>query len=155
MIYQYLDSSFKNYKNEEQYFTVCIASCVSVDRIKKVSIGISVCHSDDKFDKEKGRQIARERALSDNCEITMKLSHPGLMNKAIANVILNSIAGYIKQNPEFAIPGYNDRKFRYQKRISISKEIGSASNNVRLIYSMLKNMDKKEKKLIIKLCNYE
>lgn len=152
MIHQYLESSFKRYDGKEQHFTLCITSDASnTEKGKVVGVGVAMCNYGDKYDKDLGRQIARERSMKDGNRLTMTLGHNGLINKAIASSILENVAKYIKNDPEFAIRGYHERMKRYQKRKVREKLVSRLKGDSYNVYLTMKRIPEKDRKAIIKL----
>lgn len=83
--------------------------------IKKVlSIGVSICSPEDKFDENIGMKIAYSKAISDKCLIKMYVLSPGMINTQMVDALMQQELSYIKNNPT-CIKGYKDSFDKFAK----------------------------------------
>lgn len=83
--------------------------------IKKVlSIGVSICSPEDKFNENIGMKIAYSKAISDKCLIKMYVLSPGMINTQMVDALMQQELSYIKNNPT-CIKGYKDSFDKFVK----------------------------------------
>lgn len=144
-IVEYKIDSFVDYKGLEHKIVLCALSftpesnefngvfsagwmdidgyIVDHTAIKRVlSIGVSVCNPEDKFDEETGKKYAYNKAKYDSKSQKLFTSNKGIINKTLVNAVLEQEMNFIKENPEKIIRGYNDSKARYEKKKNVEKE---------------------------------
>ncbi len=90
---------------------------------RHLSLGLSICHPDDKFDEKVGILKAIGRARYNPVAITV--GKKGYLEITLIRAFLNQESEYIKRNPEAFIPGYKEAKEKYMKK----KEMESIKNN--------------------------
>lgn len=78
-----------------------------------LQIGVSICNPVDEFSEKVG--ILKAAARAKNSDIVLYAAHPGQMSDNLIRTYLAQEAGYIKENPEKYIKGYNDAKARFLK----------------------------------------
>lgn len=128
-IAEFLVDSFVDFNGNERKFVVCALSrspkntedealaigwtdgChIDYDMLnvnRYVSIGASLCHPSDEFDKEIGKKIAKNKASDDRFIISQLFTpDPGVINNDLVNVYLKREAKHIKANPEKVFKGY-------------------------------------------------
>ena len=94
------------------YDTLCTVN-------KKVCIGISVCHPEDKFDEEIGKKKAIARAQS--AKPALLATSKGYINKHVVQGLLKQEADYIKNNPHLYIKGYSEMEKAYNKKLAMKE----------------------------------
>ena len=166
-IVEYKIDSFVDYKGLEHKIVLCALSftpesnefddvfsvgwkdvdgyTVDYAAVKRVlSIGVSVCNPEDKFDEETGKKYAYNKAKHDSKSQKLFTSSKGVINKTLVNAFLEQEMNFIKENPEKVIKGYNDSKARYEKKNNLLKEYNALTEEERSIVSMAMegNLDK-------------
>lgn len=158
-VVEYLTDSFVDFKGVEHKFVVCAVSSApenydelelavsyvyddyaSYDKRhyveRMVSIGYSVCNPEDKFNENKGREIAYRKALNNLSNPVLCSSVKGVVNKTLIKALLKQESKFVKENPERIIKGYNDSKARYEKKKKTQEEYNSLNENERNIVNM-------------------
>ena len=128
--YESLTGTFTDYRGNEREFTMVAVSIpvtglvttssedlddMFIDDIeKKLSVGVSVKCVRDKYNEDLGVKIAYGKAvkLQDHCWF---VGHPGMINTAVAKVILEQQAMFFKKNPGLYLKGYNSDKEKYEQ----------------------------------------
>lgn len=98
-----------------------------------VSVGISVCHPTDTFDKERGKANAYNKALHDPKCPTIYTKDRGVAGKTLVKAFLKQEVNYLKENPERIIKGYNKMKASFDKKQALKARIESLSDNEKLV----------------------
>lgn len=80
---------------------------------KGVSLGISICNPEDKFDEKVGVLKATYRA--ENSPISLYAHDGGQINSPLVRAFIAQEAEYLKHNPEVYIKGYAEAKARWEK----------------------------------------
>lgn len=86
---------------------------------KSLFVGISICNPKDKdrYNARIGERIAVNKALSQKLpQRWLATDCSGLINEAVAEVVLEQEVNYIKEHPESVIKGYNESKARYEQK---------------------------------------
>lgn len=110
---------------DHEYKTCWVNKCELLEDsliVRMVTLGISVCNPEDKFDLERGKRNAYNRALNDSNCPTIFANLNGIINDSLVDAFMKQEMGYILDNPERVIKGYNDAKKRWeansQKRLN-------------------------------------
>lgn len=112
---------------------------------KQLSLGVSICSPEDKFDIEIGKKIALERARnSDPC---MFVSNKGLINNDTVEAILKREALYLKNNPGNYITGYDKAKAQYNETKEMNELKESFDNSEQMVFKELKKNPHKFEKV--------
>lgn len=104
-----------------------------------VSIGIAVCNPADEFDEERGKAKAYNKALHDPKCPTIYTKSRGVVNKALVEAFLKQEIGFIKENPERIIKGYNQMKARFDKKAALENEIKNLNDAEKAVLDIAKN----------------
>lgn len=178
-IVKYLHDSFIDFKGQTHDIVICAVSttpkrdgyeyktcwfnrCELLEDksvVRTVTLGISVCNPEDKFDLERGKKNAYNRALNDpNCP-TIIANLNGIINDSLVDAFMKQEMKYILDNPERVIKGYNDTKKRWeansQKRrddeIKALEEIKHLTSEELVVLNALKqNIDVDKCKRLVK-----
>ena len=160
---EYLIDSFVDFKGEEHKIVACALSqspeasedgCklavgwVSDDSYvdtydpdyseicRVISIGISVCHPTDTFDKERGKTNAYNKALHDPKCPTIYTRDRGIASKTLAKTFLKQEVNFLKENPERIIKGYDQMKARFDKKQALKARVEGLSDNEKLVMKL-------------------
>lgn len=104
---------------------------------KAVKLGVSVCNPSDVYEEEKGKKIAICKALN-TADYALYSTFPGMINTAIVDALIKQEVSFIKSNPERVIPGYNEAKAKFEKRLVKQRAIDSLTEEERTVYNALK-----------------
>lgn len=157
---EYLIDSFVDFKGEEHKIVACALSqspeesedgcklavgwvnemdefvCVDdpdyAEVCRVVSVGISVCHPTDTFDKERGKANAYNKALHDPKCPTIYTRDRGVASKTLVKAFLKQEVNFLKENPERIIKGYNQMKARFDKKQALKAKVEGLSDNEKL-----------------------
>lgn len=80
---------------------------------KGVSLGISICNPEDKFEEKVG--VLKATARAENSAISLYAHDGGQINSTLVRAFLLQEAEYLKNNPELYIRGYAEAKARWEK----------------------------------------
>ena len=82
---------------------------------RMVTVGIAICNPEDKFDYEKGKQIAYHKAA--NIENLPRIYAPckGVITKDLVDTFLKQQVKFFKEHPETLIDGYAEKEAAYQE----------------------------------------
>ena len=160
---EYLIDSFVDFKGEEHKIVACALSqspeesedgCklavgwVSDDSYvdtydpdyaeicRVISVGISVCHPTDTFDKERGKTNAYNKALHDPECPTIYTRDRGIASKTLAKTFLKQEVNFLKENPERIIKGYDQMKARFDKKQALKARVEGLSDNEKLVMKL-------------------
>lgn len=98
---------------------------------KGVSLGISICNPEDKFDEQIG--VCKAVGRADNAEISLYATNKGYINTTLVRAFLQQEAEYLKNNPEKYIAGYWEAKERYLKKKSMEELKDNFSSTEKII----------------------
>lgn len=118
---------------------ICVDDPDYAEICRVVSVGISVCHPTDEFDKERGKANAYNKALHDPKCPTIYTKSRGVINKTLVKAFLKQEIGFIKENPERIIKGYNQMKARFDKKEAVKKEIEDLNGSEKEIFNAAKS----------------
>ena len=156
----YLVDSFTDYAGNERKFVACalsyspedvyeiiniepdsyIENVMTVDRI--LSFGIAICHPDDEFDLEIGKQIAYGKALKQNDRFKLYVPCESMINRDLAEAFIKQQVKFFKNDPELFIKGYNNAKNKFLKNKHLVEQINNFTSEELLIFQLaLKNFD--------------
>lgn len=133
---QYISGTFVDFKGQERNFTMAAVSIASEDSYvespedygmttpKCVSIGVSVCLPQDRFDGELGKRIAYGKAMKDKSH-RLYATAPGMINTGMITGLLEQEAEHFKTDPGSYLRGYNTYKIRYDRAMRIEGYINS------------------------------
>ena len=79
--------------------------------VKKLSIGVAICHPDDTYNEELGKKKALKAAIQSTK--VLYSSKLGLINTPMVTALLQQEAEFLKNNPELYIKGYRERHKKY------------------------------------------
>lgn len=172
----YKEFSFVDYEGHERPVTMCAASLepdsdeqlwiTKYDSIgsiydeegvsKILSLGVAVGHINDqeKWSSVLGRKIAYQKAT--NLKITSPLlitNRKGFISTELVNALLEREEAQFKQDPGLYIPGYNEQKKNYKKKLEKKLEL----ERLEKLPEVVKNLDftkisLEDKKIIGKIC---
>lgn len=86
---------------------------------KVVRLGVAICNPTDVFNEQVGMRKAVARARNNEPAIYANIDNMGVINTELVKALLKQEAGFIKENPDAFIAGYNDakKKFEYGKKM--------------------------------------
>ena len=105
---------------------------------RKVSLGISVCRPNDKFDEELGLRIAIGKATkhSDN---VLYLSRAGFAQNKLVEAWIDQEMEYFKKDPGYFLAGYDKDADKYFRNHLIKEYKEHLSDDERKVFNTLKN----------------
>lgn len=160
---EYLIDSFVDFKGEEHKIVACALSQSSeksegdyklavgwidddsymdihdpdyAEVCRVISVGISVCHPTDTFDKERGKANAYNKALHDPKCPTIYTRDRGVASKTLVKAFLKQEVNFLKENPERIIKGYNQMKARFDKKQALKAKVEGLSDNEKLVVKL-------------------
>lgn len=116
---QYYSDYFVDYKGSKRMFTLAAVSVPETEDdngMKRLHLGMSIQHSDDKADPELGKKIAYGKAIK-YWDHVLLASSPGMINTAMVDALLKQEAEYFKKNPSSYITGYEHLKKQWLKGV--------------------------------------
>lgn len=133
---------FRDYMDMVHNVTICgvtmnedvVKYSYNCDKI--LCIGISICNSNDKYDKEKGDRIASGRACSEK-GILMTSSDGGMFNTNTVQALLENLLAYVVNNPGKYIKGYDESEKKYKEQIELNKLAETLSEDEYQYYATL------------------
>lgn len=140
-IAEYLIDSFIDFKGEKHDVVVCALSqtpcCESfvdskfdpdyeIQVYRTLSLGIAICNPVDKFNEEKGKKIAYNKAANE--EFSLVSTHSGVINTPLVRALLRQEMEHIKKYPGKFIKGYDDAQARYEASNKLDAEVQNLSN---------------------------
>ncbi len=139
---QIISDKFVDFAGKTHYFVVAAVSKeVDDDKYKKeLRIGISICHPEDKFDKEIG--VLKAVANSKSSKYKIYSSYTGLINTKMVTAILVQEADYIKKYPNRYIKGYTDAELRYKRNLEMEEKFKNFSKFEQLVLVSLRDNPK-------------
>lgn len=152
-IVEYIEDSFIDYKGDERKFIVAAVSTPlkdvtisngSSEIVKSLSIGFSICNSEDQFNSEIGLKIAINKATHANNSLKAYVSCAGMISTKVVHALLEQEVKYFKNNPDSHIPGYNEAKSKYFAKLELDK----------LKEEKFNRLDKEQQSIIEKLNSY-
>ena len=130
-----------NYKGQNQVITICAipgnASDITDSDIyltKRVDFGYSVQNAIDKYDEDKSKLIAYNRATNYKTAESVMSSNSGTLNDNVIKYMMKDKLNYWQHNLGVLIPGYNEAEEKYLDKKAAEKEIKG------LTYSQLSNI---------------
>lgn len=121
--------------NEKDEF-VCVDDPDYAEVCRVISVGISMCHPTDTFDKEKGKVNAYNKALHDPKCPTIYTKDRGVAGKTLVKAFLKQEVNFLKENPERIIKGYNKMKACFDKKQALKAKVENLSNNEKLVMKL-------------------
>ena len=103
--------SFVDFTGKERKFIIVAVSSSTEVYKRMISIGVSVCHADDKFDEQVGTNIAIRNAKKSNLKFYASVA--GMVNTKVVSALLDQEMEYFINNPASHIPGYNQMSRDY------------------------------------------
>lgn len=95
--------------------------------VKRLSIGVAICHPDDEYNEELGKKKALKAAkLSTKVLYSSKL---GLINTTMVTALLKQEAEFLKNNPELYIRGYRDKHNKFLANAKLEEEFKNLSES--------------------------
>lgn len=95
--------------------------------VKRLSIGVAICHPDDEYSEELGKKKALKAAkLSTKALYSSKL---GLINTTMVTALLKQEAEFLKNNPELYIKGYRDKHNKFLANAKLEEEFKNLSES--------------------------
>lgn len=119
---------------DDSYIDIYDPDYAEVCRV--VSVGISVCHPTDTFDKERGKANAYNKALHDPKCPTIYTRDRGVASKTLVKAFLKQEVNFLKENPERIIKGYNQMKARFDKKQALKAKVEGLSDNEKLVVKL-------------------
>lgn len=117
------------YIDDDDYAEVC----------RIITVGISVCNPVDKFDLEKGKQNAFNKATHDPKCPAIYTKNKGIASKALVDAFLKHEVNYFKENPQWIIKGYNQKKEAYEAKQDLKRRWYELSDHERSIINLAKS----------------
>lgn len=124
--------------NEKDEF-ICVDDPDYAEVCRVISIGISICHPTDTFDKEKGKINAYNKALHDPKCPTIYTKDRGVAGKTLVKAFLKQEVNFLKENPEKIIKGYNQMEARFNKKQALKAKVENLSDNEKLVMKLAMN----------------
>ena len=156
----YLVDSFTDYAGNERKFVACalsyspqntyeiinvepdsyIENVMVIDRV--LSFGIAICHPDDEFNLEIGKEIAYGKALKQNDRFKIYVPCESMISKDLAEAFIKQQVKFFKNDPELFIKGYNNAKNKYIRNKHLVEQINNFTSEELLIFQLAsKNFD--------------
>jgi hypothetical protein len=104
---------------------------------KAVKLGVAVCNPVDKYDEEKGKAIAINKAISCD-DYALYATLPGMINTAVVDALVKQEVEFIKNNPARVIPGYIEEKEKFEKRKAFTDALNALTEEERSVYNAMK-----------------
>ena len=86
-----------------------------VDMEKSISVGISICNPEDKYNENIGKLQAEGRAKKPRKNPRVVYASWGIITPYVVELLIKSIADDIKANPGKYVPGYNESEKKWIK----------------------------------------
>ena len=162
---QYISGTFTDFKGQERKFVMAAVSIITegafidLDDIyetpapKCVSIGVSVCLPQDKFDEELGKKIAYGKAMK-SIEHRLYVTDEGLINTVMVNGLLEQESEYFKKYPGRYIHGYNEYKARYERAMRIEGYINQLDEQAATALNYVAQIEDEDLEQFTEAANY-
>lgn len=95
--------------------------------VKKLSIGVAICHPDDQYNEELGKKKALKAAIQSTK--VLYSSKLGLINTTMVTALLKQEAEFLKNNPELYIKGYRDKHNKFLANAKLEEEFKNLSES--------------------------
>ena len=150
--------STSNFNNDDYEVNLSVYDAGASDYIaeaelpRAVFIGVSVCNpgngadkSGDQWDEEKGKMIALAKAKGFRYDKPWKsaaifATRAGMISEILVSALLTKEVDHIKEDPEYAIPGYNQMKARWEKKQEQKKYLEETPEELREIGTKLSTL---------------
>ena len=150
--------STSNFNNDDYEVNLSVYDAGASDYIaeaelpRAVFIGVSVCNpgngadkSGDQWDEEKGKMIALAKAKGFRYDKPWKsaaifATRAGMISDILVSALLTKEVDHIKEDPEYAIPGYNQMKARWEKKQEQKKYLEETPEELREIGTKLSTL---------------
>lgn len=150
--------STSNFNNDDYEVNLSVYDAGANDYIaeaelpRAVFIGVSVCNpgngadkSGDQWDEEKGKMIALAKAKGFRHDKPWKsaaifATRAGMISEILVSALLTKEVDHIKEDPEYAIPGYNQMKARWEKKQEQKKYLEETPEELREIGTKLSTL---------------
>lgn len=106
------------------------------DVYRLVTIGIAVCNPEDAFNEEIGKQIAYNKAASDESLPRLYSTCKGIITKELVDAFLQQQVKFFKENPEMYIKGYREAQKAYQEIQTAKNEIENLSKEEKAVFDL-------------------
>lgn len=115
-----------------------------LDIPRALFLGVSICNPKDEFDLEKGKTIAYNKAttIKDINHPAIYTTRPGFINTEVVEALLNNSVEYIKRDPGSVIPGYDEARKKYLKKLENEKFLASVNPEILDLAKSIKSLDK-------------
>lgn len=110
------------------------------DRVKRmITIGIAVCNPTDKFDEERGKSLALNKAL--HCPNLPRLyaTAPGVISTELARSFMKQELEFAKKCPDRLIKGYDEAEARFKAREALKEEVKNLSDTEKIVLNAARN----------------
>lgn len=124
-----------------------------LDIPRALFLGVSICNPKDEFDLEKGKIIAYNKAttIKDINHPAIYTTRPGFINTEVVEALLNNSVEYIKRDPGSVIPGYDEARKKYLKKLENEKFLASVNPEILDLAKSIKSLDENSKEDLIKV----
>ena len=155
----YQSGVIKDFMGKEHPFIVCALSTCDynvnggafdestsvgfpVEFPRAVFLGVSVCNPNDEWNEEKGKMIALAKAKGFKARkadkaIALFATRAGLISDVLVSALLVKEVDHIKEDPECAIPGYNQMKRNWEKKQEQKRYIEETREDLRNLAGQL------------------
>lgn len=163
---EYIVGSFKDFTGMERQFVMAAVSLhgeseiyigednKSVDNDMKVlSIGVSVCRPNDKFNETLGKIIAEGKATKYRNHALYAVD-AGLINETMVKALLQQEAEYFKTNPGRYLAGYDKDAEKYHRSERIEGYIDTLEGEAKTTFEYLTEASDEEIEKMAEAVNY-
>lgn len=142
----YKTRTFVDFENKPHIVTVCLI------QNNWFLLGYSVCHPDEEYDEQKGKNIAHKRAESFDGN-WISVGHKGMFMEN-ADAILEMYLNYLLDNPGIMIGGYNARLKKFKEDVKYANILNSFTDEQLKTMTLLAKTSEEEFKLAKRLAKY-
>lgn len=163
---EYIMGSFKDFTGMERKFVMAAVSLYGKPEVyieednepifndmKVLSIGVSVCRPNDKFNENLGRIIAEGKAIKYRNH-ALYTTDAGLINETMITALLQQEAEYFKTNPGRYLAGYDKDAEKYHRSERIEGYIDTLSEEAKTTFKYLTEASDEEVEKMAEAVNY-
>jgi len=140
--------STSNFKEHDAYLTIYDGEGMTEGEVeipRAVFIGISICNPIDEWDEAKGKMIAEAKARGFKPDAPEKsavifTTRAGMISETLVQALLDREVEHIKEDPEYAIKGYNQMKARWEEKQEMEKYVKETPENLVNLADQLKGL---------------
>ena len=172
-VVMYKNGSIVDFQGKEHQFVVCALStsafnedddyCVELECYddttaemvgnlefpRAVFIGVAICNPVDKWDEEKGKMIALNKAkgfkpTAPEKSAAIFATRAGMISEELVKALLDREVKHIEEDPEYVIKGYNKMKAQYEQKKAQEDYINETPENLRQIADTISKLSDDE-----------